>query len=463
MPLVSLKDITEQWSRIQTEVRDKFELLDITYSTWIKPLVPRSLKEKKLVISFPNDSDDENSANFITMHLSKKYAVCFQIVLEELFHDSFEIAFTIAPKSRDHVLFKKEKDESDLVANYTATKLNPRYTFDTFIKGDGNKFAHAAALAVAENPGKDFNPLLIYGGPGLGKTHLMNAIASYIKNSDPNKNVIYMTSEDFTNQIVTTLQERNQDSINYYRNKYRDVDALLIDDIQFIIGKESTEDFFFHAFNYLYENKKQIVLSSDRPPKDYSNLEERLRSRFTSGLIVGISLPNYETRMAILESKEALSGYTVDNEILRYIANHIKNNIRDLEGALNKIHFYSRLHPNTPITPEIAKSVLIDYINPDEDALTPEQIVNAVADHFGIRPQDITSRKQNRDVVYPRHITIYLLRLLLGDLTLQTIGELVGGRDHTTVSYSYEKISKMISSDESIRATVEVLKKKLKN
>ncbi len=205
------------------------------------------------------------------------------------------------------------------------------------------------------------------------------------------------------------------------------------------------------------------MLSSDRPPKDYANLEERLRSRFTSGLTVGISFPDYETRMAILERKEATSGYSVDNEILRYIANHIKSNIRDLEGALNKIHFYSRLHPNTTITPEIAKSVLIDYINPDEDTLTPEQIVNAVADHFGIRPQDITSKKQNRDVVYPRQITIYLLRLLLGDLTLQKIGEFVGGKDHTTISYSYERISKMISSDESVRSTVELLKKKLKN
>ena len=463
MPHVTLKEITEQWPVIQAEVREKFELLDLTYSTWIAPLRPFSLKEKTFVISFPNDSDNEDSASFITLHLTKKYSVCFQIVLEELFHDSFEIVFTIAPENRDHVLFKKQPEEKDLLSSYSTTKLNPRYTFDEFVVGKNNQYAHAAAISVADKPGMEFNQLLIYGGPGLGKTHLMNSIASYIKNNYPEKNVIYMTSEDFTNQIVTTLQKRNQDSINYHRNLYRDVDALLIDDIQFIIGKESTEDFFFHAFNYLYENKKQIVLSSDRPPKDYANLEERLRSRFTSGLTVGISFPDYETRMAILERKEATSGYSVDNEILRYIANHIKSNIRDLEGALNKIHFYSRLHPNTTITPEIAKSVLIDYINPDEDTLTPEQIVNAVADHFGIRPQDITSKKQNRDVVYPRQITIYLLRLLLGDLTLQKIGEFVGGKDHTTISYSYERISKMISSDESVRSTVELLKKKLKN
>lgn len=462
MPQRTISDITNEWSRIQTSVRDEFELLDLTYSSWIKPLKPYSLKDNRLVITYPIDSNNENSADFIPTYLKKKYAVCFQIVLEEIFQESFEVVFMIEPKDRDQVLFQKDTNEREN-NTYSTTKLNPKYTFDTFVKGANNQFAHAAAISVAENPGMEFNPLLIYGGPGLGKTHLMNAIASYITNNDPTKKVIYMTSEDFTNQIVTSLRDQNQDSINYYRKKYRDVDALLIDDIQFIIGKESTEDFFFNTFNYLFENKKQIVLSSDRPPKDYKGLEERLRSRFTSGLTVGISFPDYETRMAILEKKVAMLHFSVDNEILRYIANHIKENIRDLEGALTKIYFYSRLHQGTQITLEVAKPVLIDYINPDEDALTPEQIVNAVAEYFGIRPQDITSKKQNRDVVYPRQITVYLLRLLLGDLTLQKIGDFVGGKDHTTVSYSYEKISKMISSDESIRKTVEDLKKKLKS
>lgn len=465
MPRITLDELTENWQSVKNRLRDDFELLDLTYSTWIDPLRPYNLKDDQLFISFPNDSNNVNSADFITMHLSKKFTVCFQVVLEELYGESFRISFILEPANQDHILFKKNGEEKNGNFSYPLAKLNPKYTFDTFVKGTNNQFAHAAALSVAENPGMEFNPLFIYGGPGLGKTHLMNAIAGYILNNNPSKRVLYVTSEEFTNELIHSLAQRNKDrdSMNYFKEKYRNVDALLVDDIQFIVGKDSSQEEFFHTFNFLYENKKQIVLSSDKPPRSFDGLEERIRSRFASGLTVEISSPDYETRMAILEKKESLEGYTIDHEILQYIANHIKTNIRDLEGALNKVHYYSQFHQNTNITLDIAKNVLKDIINPDEEnRLTPEQIVNAVAEHYGIRPQDITSKKQTKEVVFPRQITIYLLRLLL-DLTLKEIGIIVGGKDHTTISYSYEKISKEITSNEDLKRTVDVLKKKLKN
>ncbi len=467
MPRVTLAAIKENWPSIQTKVRDEFDLIDLAYSTWIQPLRPYNLKDSVLFVSFPNDSNDSNSSDFITMHLSKKYAVCFQVVLEELYEEHMEIKFLIEPASNDSVLFsnkEKEKDKSN-GSVYPSMKLNPKYTFDTFVKGTNNQFAHAAALSVAENPGMEFNPLFIYGGPGLGKTHLMNAIAGYILNNDPTKNVIYVTSEKFTDELIRAMSQRNKDreALNYFKERYRNVDALLIDDIQFIFDKENSLNEFFHTFNYLYDNKKQIVISSDKPPRMFDDLEERIRSRFASGLTVEISSPDYETRMAILEKKESIEGYTIDHEILQYIATHIKTNIRDLEGALNKIHYYTQFHPNTNLTLDIAKNVLKDIINPDdENRLTPEQVIAAVADQYGIHAQDITSKKQTKEVVFPRQIAIYLLRLLL-DLTLKEIGVLVGGKDHTTISYSYEKISKEISSNEELNRTVEVLKKKLKN
>lgn len=460
---VSFADITGQWPTIQQKIREDFELLDVTYATFIEPLRPYLLKNDQLYIAFPNDSNNAASSDFITMHLTKRFSVCFQIVLEELFHVFLTVHFMIEPVKNEQVLFKNKEEETAGLSAFPTARLNPEYTFDTFVRGNSNQFAHMAALSVAENPGKEFNPLFIYGGSGLGKTHLMNAIAGFIMNNDPGKTVLYITSEDFTNELVSSLRKRNQDSVSYFREKYRTVDVLLVDDIQFIIGKESSEEEFFHTFNYLYDNKKQIVLSSDKAPNTFENLEERLKSRFASGLAVGISFPDYETRMAILQSKDALAGYKIDNEILRYIANHIKTNIRNLEGALNKIHAFSKLHPNTLVTLDVAKEVLKDFINPDENRLTPEQIVTVVAEHYGIRPQDITSKKQSREFVFPRQVAIYLLRILQEDLTLKDIGIIVGGKHHTTVSYGYENISRLVSTDENVKNTIDVLKKKLKN
>ena len=320
--------------------------------------------------------------------------------------------------------------------------LNPRYTFDTFVVGANNNLAHAAALAVAESPGEVYNPLFIYGGVGLGKTHLMHSIAHFILKNNPEAKILYVTSEKFTNELIDAIRNKNNISTTEFREKYRNNDVLLIDDIQFIIGKESTQEEFFHTFNTLYEAKKQIIISSDKPPKEIETLEERLRSRFEWGLTVDIQSPDYETRMAIL-------------------ATNIKSNIRELEGALTKIVALSKLDHNKEINIALAEEALKDIISPNaERKVTPELIIQVVADHFGITPLDISSQKRNKEVVYPRQIVMYLCQSMTG-ASLQEIGRYLGGRDHTTIIHGREKIAADLKTNENLANTIEILKKKL--
>ena len=338
--------------------------------------------------------------------------------------------------------------------------LNPRYTFDTFVVGANNNLAHAASLAVAESPGEIYNPLFIYGGVGLGKTHLMHSIGHFILQNNPKAKILYVTSEKFTNELIDAIRNKNNISTTEFREKYRNNDVLLIDDIQFIIGKESTQEEFFHTFNALYEAKKQIIISSDKPPKEIETLEERLRSRFEWGLTVDIQSPDYETRMAILRKKEELEGYNIDNEVIKYIATHVKSNIRELEGALTKIVALSKLNKRE-ITTELAEEALKDLISPGgAREITPELIIQVVSDHFGITPADISSKKRNKEIVYPRQIAMYLCRTMTGT-PLQGIGKYLGDRDHTTIIHGAEKITADMEKNESLRNTIEVLKKKL--
>ena len=338
--------------------------------------------------------------------------------------------------------------------------LNPRYTFYSFVVGANNNLAHAASLAVAESPGEIYNPLFIYGGVGLGKTHLMHSIGHFILKNNPQAKVLYVTSEKFTNELIDAIRNKNNISTTEFREKYRNNDILLIDDIQFIIGKESTQEEFFHTFNSLYEAKKQIIISSDKPPKEIETLEERLRSRFEWGLTVDIQSPDYETRMAILRKKEELEGYNIDNEVIKYIATNVKSNIRELEGALTKIVALSKLNKQE-ITIELAEEALKDLISPNETKeVTPELIIQVVADHFGITPLDISSQKRNKEVVFPRQIVMFLCRSMT-DTPLQAIGKYLGGRDHTTIIHGYEKIGADMDKNESLRNTIEILKKKI--
>lgn len=343
--------------------------------------------------------------------------------------------------------------------NIEKANLNPRYTFDTFVVGNNNKMAHAASVAVAESPGEAYNPLFIYGGVGLGKTHLMHSIAHFVLQKNPSAKVLYVTSEYFTNELIDSIRNGNNSTMSKFREKYRNIDVLLIDDIQFIIGKESTQEEFFHTFNSLHGAKKQIVISSDKPPKDMEILEDRLRSRFEWGLIVDISSPDYETRMAILRKKEELDGYKIDDEVIEYIAKNVKSNIRELEGSLNKIMAYANLEQKE-INLDLAEKVLKDIISPNQKRIiTPELILDIVAEHFDLSASDLIGNKRNSKIVFPRQIAMYLCRHMT-EVTLKNIGKVLGGRDHTTVMNGITKIENELETSESTREVIDILKKK---
>ena len=339
--------------------------------------------------------------------------------------------------------------------------------------GKNNNFAHAAAVAVAESPGDIYNPLFIHGGVGLGKTHLMHSIARQILESDPSKEVLYVTSEEFTIDLIESIKRGNVGndmSMENFRNRYRNVDVLLIDDIQFIIGKESTQEEFFHTFNHLHLAGKQIVISSDQPPKNMTTLEERLRTRFEWGLIADIQKPDFETRMAILHKKiemDHYEKYDIPNDVLEYIASNVESNIRELEGCLNSVVAYAVLnrkpHEDIEITLPLAKEAIKDIIQHNKTVnITPELILETVADHYHVSEEDIKSTKRNREIAEPRQIIMYLCRKLT-DAPLKSIGIAVGGKDHSTISHGIEKIEKELKTDESLNNTINVLTKKIRS
>ena len=448
--------LQEKWDDILYTVKSEHELSDMSFKTWLKTLEILSISDHKVSFLVPTG---QMGIDYIT----KKYLIPLNVAIAEVTGTEYEIEL-LAPEQAHNLENKKmfaSVNHADNSANVENANLNPKYTFDTFVVGNNNKFAHAAALAVAESPGKMYNPLFIHGGAGLGKTHLMHAIAHFILEENPDKRVLYVTSETFTNELIEAIRNGNNTATTKFREKYRSVDVLLIDDIQFIIGKEATQEEFFHTFNDLHGKKKQIIISSDKPPKEIETLEERLRSRFEWGLTVDIQSPDYETRMAILRKKEEMEGYNIDNEVIKYIATNIKSNIRELEGALTKIVALSRLD-NKEITVELAEEALKDIISPnDKREVTPELVIQVVADHYGITPLDICSQKRNKEIVYPRQIVMYLCREIVGT-PLQMIGKYLGGRDHTTIIHGIEKIKADIGkNDSNLINTLDILKKKL--
>ncbi len=344
--------------------------------------------------------------------------------------------------------------------NIYMQNLNPKYTFDSFIVGDNNRLAHATAVAVAEAPGEAYNPLFIYGGSGLGKTHLIQAVAHYSLNKNSNFKVLYVTSEKFTNELIEAIKTNRTEE---FRLKYRELDALLIDDIQFIIDKESTQEEFFHTFNTLREAKKQIIISSDRPPKKLNGLPERLINRFESGVLADIGSPNYEIRMAILKKKTEMEHLNISNDILQFIANNITSNIRELEGALNKICvFYKISSTSTPIDIPFAEEALKDMIKPDKiHEITPELIINTVCEHYHLTLEQITSSNRSQNIAKPRMIIMYLCKNMISNMTLKEIGSYLGGRNHTTVMHAYEKIVEELSKNEELKNTIDILIKKI--
>ena len=445
-------ELYQRWEEILEHMKVSFDITDVSYRIY-------SVEGNTLTILI-DDINIGNSKSFI----EKKYNRFLSVAIEEITGIHYDICY-LSLTALD-AQNNNQVNEKDLKKVRLNPSINPNYTFDTFIVGDNNDYAHAASLKVAEEPGDTYNPLFIYGGPGLGKTHLMHAIANYILENDKSKKVIYVTSETFTNEIVDAVRDsKNEHSTarQEFRNKYRNVDVLLIDDIQFIIGKESTQLEFFHTFNHLYESQKQIIISSDKHPSTMTMLEERLRSRFEMGLTVDVKPPTYETRMAILRKKLSEENIILDDNILDYIASNIVSNIRELQGAINKVISFSNLC-DKEITMELAKEALADMINPNmKREITVEYIAETVADHFGITVKDLLSSKRNSNIVFPRHICMYLCRELTGN-ALAEIGSKLGNRHHSTILHSIELIEKKLKNgdnNEELKKTIDVLNKKI--
>ena len=450
--------VIEKWDEILQTVKRDYNISDVAFNTWLKPLEVYDVTDNVITILVPSEQ-----VVLINL-LNKKYKLLLQVTICELTGISeCDVKFISpdeAPQKDVPSYDNAAPAMSDIERRCEDAHLNPKYIFDTFIVGNNNKFAQAAALAVAESPGDTYNPLFIYGGAGLGKTHLMHSIAHYIIEHDENSKVLYVTSEEFTNELIETIRNGNNSAMSKFREKYRNIDVLLVDDIQFIIGKESTQEEFFHTFNSLYSANKQIIISSDKPPKDMEILDERFRSRFEWGLIVDITLPDYETRMAILHKKEDMDGYNVSEDVIKYIANNIKSNIRELEGAFNKVVAYAKLEKKE-VTLELAEQALKDIVAPNENKqITADYIISMVAEHFNVSTADLCGNKRSSKIVMPRQVAMYLCREILA-IPLKNVGQYLGNRDHTTVMHGVEKIEKELQANEQLQSTIDTLKKKI--
>lgn len=445
--------ILEKWDEILHTIKTEHDISDISFDTWIRPLEVYGIDGTTLYILVPSEQ-------MTLSYISKKYYLPLKVAIAEIIGIEYEIQF-ILPEQAKNIRSKNNTGKKQpLSEKANKSNLNPNYTFDTFVVGSNNRFAQSASLAVAESPGEAYNPLYIYGGPGLGKTHLMHSIGHFILEGNPNAKVLYVTSEEFTNEVIESIRSGNASAMNKFREKYRTIDVLMIDDVQFIIGKESTQEEFFHTFNALHSAGKQIILTSDKPPKEMETLEERIRSRFEWGLMADIGTPDYETRMAILRRKVEADDMKLSDEILNYIATNIKSNIRELEGALNKLLAYSNLE-KTEITMEIAVKELQNIITPDKPReITPQLIIEVVSEHFQISLDQMISKNRSNEIAKPRQIAMYLCKNMT-DIPLDSIGTLLGGRDHSTIIHGVNKITKELDTNENTRNLIETIKKKI--
>lgn len=448
-----LENITDLWNKALSIIEEKIS--KPSFETWLKSTKAHSLKGDTFIVSVPND--------FARDWLEGRYVPLISGVLYDITGEELSVKFIIPQNQEDQdfqiPVSKQKKLMNEEPTELNQNMLNPKYTFDTFVIGSGNRFAHAASLAVAEAPAKAYNPFFIYGGVGLGKTHLMHAIGHYVIEHNPTAKVVYLSSEKFTNEFINSIRDNKAE---YFRNKYRNVDILLIDDIQFLAGKESTQEEFFHTFNALHEESKQIVISSDRPPKEIPTLEDRLRSRFEWGLITDITPPDLETRIAILRKKAKADGLDIPNEVMLYIANQIDSNIRELEGALIRVVAYSSLI-NKDINADLAAEALKDIIPSSKPkVITILDIQKKVGEQYSVKLEDFKAKKRTQSVAFPRQIAMYLARELT-DFSLPKIGEEFGGRDHTTVIHAHEKISKMIQNDGQLQKKIEEIQSILKS
>lgn len=449
-----MDELKENWTTIKETIRREYNISDISYKTWVNPLEYHNVENDVVSIIIP--SDQAHALNYI----STKYKSFFQVTITEMFDHNYDVKFilekdVIPPDIQDNDMSRPVYN-----INYENANLNPKYNFNTFVVGSNNKFAHSASLAVAETPGQVYNPLYLYGGPGLGKTHLMHSIGHFILEQNPDKKVLYVTSEEFTNEVIESIRSGNAASMTKLREKYRTVDVLMVDDIQFIIGKESTQEEFFHTFNVLHAARKQIIISSDKPPKEMETLDERFRSRFEWGLIADIQPPDYETRMAILRKNAEIYDHKIDEEAIKYIATNINSNIRELEGAFNKLIAFAKLN-KVELSLASAEEALKDIIYPNKaKEITPTLIINVVAEHFGVKPEDITSKRRNSEFVQPRQVVMYLCSKYT-DNSLANIGKILSKKDHTTVIHGIKKITAELETNEELKNKVEIITKKI--
>lgn len=439
-------DLAEIWVRCKDKLKESFN--EKVFNVWIKPIMPLEVTDTYYKVAVKND--------FFKTMLEENYAQVIEGVLAGIMRKNIKLIIETmdngssgseAAEEMPAVPAKREQqqlfNENTSVQQPDESNLNPKYVFETFVIGNSNRFAHAAAQAVANDPAHAYNPLFLYGGVGLGKTHLMHAIGNRIKQNNPSMKVLYTSSEKFTNEIINSIQNKTTEA---FRQKYRNIDCLIIDDIQFLKGKEQTQVEFFHTFNALKDADKQIIISSDRPPREIETLEDRLRSRFDQGLTADIQTPDLETRMAILRTKAASDNIVLPTEVITLLATNIATNIREIEGAYNKIVAYTSLM-HMPITVETAQKVLSDMGNDIKTrTITYEGIIKVVADHYNVKQDELFNKKRTQNIAFPRQVAMYLCREL-ADLSYPRIGELFGGRDHTTVIHAYEKISNFKNSN----------------
>lgn len=441
---MSRQDLTELWNKAKELLKNETTI--ITFETWIQPLEIKSINDNVIVLVASNSFQRDT--------------------VESRYLDLLTNTFNFLKNKKCKVFIKLDTDDTDILSSNNIgnnkilinSGLNPKYTFNTFVVGNNNKFAQAAAMGVSENPGSKYNPFFIYGGVGLGKTHLMHAIGNEIIKNNINSKVLYVTSETFTNQLINALKDQATEK---FRDKYRNIDILLIDDIQFIANKKSTQEEFFHTFNTLYEAGKQIVISSDKPPKDIELLEDRLKSRFEWGLIADISNPDYETRLAILRKKTQLDNIIIDDEILSTIATRVDTNIRELEGTLNKLIAKASL-TNSPITMAMAQKAIDDIVASQQKVISSDYIQDVVGKYFNIDPKDLKGAKRSNDVTFPRQIAMYLCRNV-AQMSMPQIGRDFGNRDHSTVMHACNKIEKEIKSNSNTKLIVESVQNLLLN
>lgn len=445
-----MQELQIMWERVLS----KLEMMTtaVSFDLWIRPLEVLEFKDYNTLILVASSTTAKNQ-------LLKNHKIQLQNAINEVFNDKIEFEILDQNEKDEYIKTntpaKNQRVEEE--GDKSHSNFNEKYTFDNFVVGKSNQFVYAAAKSVAENPGQKFNPLFIYGGVGLGKTHLLHAIGNYIKSAYPDKKIMYATCEKFTNDYIESLRA-NKDMANFeFREKYRNLDVLMIDDIQFISNKTSTQEEFFHTFNDLYQRQKQIIIASDRPPKEIATLEERLRSRFTSGLIQDIQTPDFETRVAILRKKAQQEKYSIDDEVINFIAEKIDTNIREMEGILSKVFFFATLLGKKSATLTEAYEAMKENMDEIKEGLSPDMVIDTVCKYFNISKNDIVGKKKNKEIVEPRMICIYLICELL-DLPLVAIGKKFGDRDHTTIMHARDKITEQLKTNNKIKVYITDIK-----